>query len=298
MTATFFGKPPTAGSLVFVTNAQNDNEYARLDTLPNGFGDAEFTLELRVRGDNTIGFGDTSVQDSTNQRTLWSSNNNAIYGTSEWWFEGNFLLDCHNNTSFFAGTCSLQLANSGRVQWTFGDGAAADARLGDLHGLRGTTNILDGNSHTISCVRRWDGGSGAIFDLYVDGVLEDTETSTARTDMAATYWDGGFPGFRVNERFMCFGAEKQAAIGLLAQYEDWKGRIGEVRFWNVARSSAEILATYNSPIALNATGLVGVYRMLEGAGTTAADAKGSGGSITLTNGAGGQPVTWHKGATF
>jgi len=280
------------GSLVFVTNAQNDNEYARLSTLPDGFGDGEFTLELRVRGDNAVGFGDTSVQDSVNQRTLWSSNNNSIYGTAQWWFEGNFLLDGHNNTNFYAGTFSLQLANSGLVQWTFGDGAAADARTGDVHGLRGTTNILDGRAHTISCVRRWDGGSGAIFDLYVDGVLEDTETSTARTNMATTYWDSGFPAFTVNQRFWGFGAEKQASVGVLAQYDDWKGRIGEIRFWSVARSAAQILGSAFWPIGANDSGLVGVYRMKEGTGTTVADQKASGGNITLTNGGLGQTITW------
>lgn len=282
------------GSLTFVTNAQNDNEYARMTVLPDGFGDAEFTLEIRVLGDNAVGFGDTSTQDSVNQRTLWSNNNNAIYGSAEWWFEGNFLLDGHNNTNFYAGTCSLQLTNSGRVQWTFGDGAAADARVGDVHGLRGTTNILDGSSHTITCVRRWDGGSGAILELYIDGVEEDTETSTARTNMATTYWDAwsGFPGAQTG---WFWGCEKQAAVGVLSQYEDWKGRIGEIRFWNVARSAAEIAAADSSPISAGTSGLVGLYRLTEGTGSTAADTKASGGNITLNNGALGQTIAWAGG---
>lgn len=280
-----------AGSLVFVTNASDDNEYARLNTLPDGFGDAEFTFEIRIRADNTIGTGDTSTQDSENQRTLWSSNNNGLYSASDWWFAGNFLLDGHNNAQFFSGTFSIQIVNSGRVRWLFGDGSAADARLGDLHACQGSTSILDGSAHTITCVRRNDGGSGSILELYLDGVLEDTETTTARTNMATTYWDSwtGYPS-SPSQIGWFFGAEKQACLNILNQYEDFKDRIGEIRFWNVARSAAQIFGARSATIDINAPGLVGVYRLAESGGSTCADWKGSGGSIVLNNGGLGQTI--------
>lgn len=282
------------GSLVFVTNAVSDNESARMTVLPEGFGDAEFTLEIHILADDSVGTGDTSSQGSTNQRTLWSSNNVTAYSSSSWWFSGNFLLDGHNNTNYYDGTSSLQVVNSGRLRWLFGDGAAANARTGDLHAVQGSTSILDGNAHMVSVVRRWDGGTGAELELYIDGSLEDEETTTARTNMASTYWDS-WSGFTSGQNGWFWGAEKQAAVGILTQYEDFKGRIGEVRFWGVARSAVEIAATDDAPIDAGTSGLLAVYRMDEGTGTTAADALAAGGNITLTNGAGGQQVTWQSG---
>lgn len=287
--------PATAtGSIVFVTNAASDFEAGQITTLPNGFGDGEFTFEVRVLADNAIGTGDTSTQGSTNQRTLWSSNNNTIYaeiGTPDWWWVGNFLLDGHNNNAFYSGTFSIQIANSGRAQWTFGDGAAANARNGDLHGLRGTTSILDGNEHTITVVRRNDGGTGSILELYTDGVEEDTETSTARTNMASTYWDT-WSGYPSGQDGWFIGAEKQSVVGVLTQYEDFKGRVGEMRFWSVARSAEQIAADYNAPIDAGATGLVAVYRFDEGAGSAVADELNAGGDMTLFPGGLGQAITW------
>lgn len=287
------------GSLRFVTNASGDNESARLTQLPEGFGDGEFTFEVRVLADDTVGTGDTSVQGSASQRTLWSSNDAARYSSSGWWFPGNFLLDGHNNSSFEAGTFSLQIYGSGRVRWTFGDGAAAGARTGDLHAVQGANtasapSILDGRPHTITCVRRWDEGTGAILELYIDGALVGTETTTARTNMASTYWDSwaGFP-----QAGWFLGAEKQAAVGVISQYEDFKGLVGELRFWGVARTAQQIAATDDAPIAPGTAGLVGVYRFAEGSGTVAADDLESGGDITLTAGGNGQPVTW-AGSVF
>lgn len=287
---------PTAsvdtGSLVFVTNAASDNEYARMTALPSGFGSGDWTLEVRILPDHTIGTGDTSVYESTNQRTLWSNNNETPYSAADWWFNGNFLLDGHNNNAYYDGTLSAQVVDSGRVRVLIGDGAAANARTGDLHALTSTSSILDGNPHMLSISRDSDGGSGSLFSLRLDGVTEDTETSSTYTDMT-DYWNS-WPGYPSGQSGWFWGAEKQAAVGVLTQWEDYKGRIGEVRFWGVARSESEIAATDDAPIDAGASGLLAVYRMSEGSGTTAADALAAGGNITLNNGAGGQQVTWQS----
>jgi len=289
---------PESGSIRFVTNAQGDHESARLLALPDGFGDGEFTFEVRVWADDTVGTGDTSEQGSTAQRTLWSSNDEAPYSAAGWWFRGNFLLDGHNNDDFADGTFSLQIYGSGRVRWTFGDGAAAGARTGDLHAVQGANtasapSILDGQPHTITCVRRWDEGTGAILELYIDGELVGTETTTARTDMASTYWDEWL-GFPSGQEGWFFGAEKQAAIGVLSQYEDFKGLVGEIRFWSIARDPTDIAATASAPIDPESEGLVGLYRFDEGRGAVAADRLGNGGSITLNDGPLGQPLAWAR----
>lgn len=260
-----------------LTTAAHD--YGTLTALPDGFGDGEFAFMLWVKptpsgstvNSLTIDTGSTaSVKEAR-----WSSDSSTVYGAADWWFLGNFLIDGHNNNAFENGTFSLQLTASGRVQWTFGDGAAAGARTGDLHGLRGTTDIRDGAWHSITCVRRWDGGSGAELELWIDGTLEDSETSSARTDVAATYWDSGFPSYPAGERNWTFGTEKQAAAGSI-EYEDYFGLIDSVRFYNRAPTTTEL---GNESIT---SGLVGEYRFSEGAGASSADTLG-GASISWNN---------------
>lgn len=247
-----------------------DYGYARLNTLPNGFGDGEFAFEMWVKATQGI----TVASTASVKTSRWSSDNATIYGASDWWFLGNFIVDGHNNGTYENGTFSLQVTNSGRVQWTFGDGTAAGARTGDLHGLRGTTAILDDVWHHIVCVRRWDGGSGAILELWVDGVMEDSETSTARTNMATSYWDS-WSGYPVNQDNWFFGAEKQAGLGSI-EWEHWMGLMDEIRFYSRAPTTGELEAENIT------SGLVARYAFDEGSGTTVADSQG-GASMTLVD---------------
>lgn len=269
----------TPGALRFVPTGSAENfDYGVLATLPDGFGDGEFAFEIWVRPTQsgqtvnslTIDTGSTaSVKEAR-----WSSDSSTIYGAADWWFLGNFLLDGHNNNAVYDGTCSIQLTATGRAQWTFGDGAAANARTGDVHGMRGTTNLLDGAWHSIICVRRWDGGTGSELELWVDGVMEDSETSTARTDMAATYWDS-WTGYPTNQQNWMFGAEKQAALNL-GDWEDYMGLVDKISFYNRAPTTGELAAENIT------SGLVGRYNCSEGTGTTVGDSEG-GASISLVN---------------
>ena len=93
----------------------------------------------------------------------------------------------------------------------------------------GTATLLDGYWHHLTLVRRFVGGDGAQLELWIDGGLVDVELTPVRTDMQS-YWST-WSGFRSGQGGWFFGAEKQAAIGVLSQYEDFKGSIGEMRFW-------------------------------------------------------------------
>ncbi len=256
-------------SLAFFVNAANDHDYGMHSAIPAGFGDGEFTLELWIQPDDSFPVGSTG---GSGQLTNWSDADIEPYSTGSWWFEGNFLLDGHNNNSFGNGTFSLQFYGGGRLRWLFGDG---DCSCAGGHWSVGafpatdTPSLLDGQWHQVTLVRRWSGMSEAQLELWIDGSLVATQTSFNRADMRS-WWDD-WSSFPANQEGWFWGAEKQAAIGLLSQYEDYKGPIDELRFFSRAKSTVEITTGWNQPVAGNEPGLVGLYRFDEGAGTQACD---------------------------
>lgn len=286
---------PNSDSTNYVESSPGSYDRGVLNTIPDLFGDGEFTFELFFRC--TVGspyvLGDPTVG-GLQQRQVWSNQNPTRYGAADWWFYGNFLVDGHQNSNFQAGTFSIQIA-AGRPRWTFGDGAAAGANTGSLWGMQSaaTNTVLDGAWHSLACVRRWNGGSNADLELWVDGSLVSTQTTTSRTNMATTYWDS-WTGYPANQNCWMFGTEKQAALGVISQWEDFKGQIGETRFWSIARSTGSLGQSVSSNTVVgNETGLVGLYRWTEQAGTTAANTLSGSNNITLVNG-----VTWNSAGPF
>lgn len=274
--------PAAAGSLTFVENAVNSYEYLSLSAFPTNFGVGEFALGIQFKclSNGTYTLGDVTGGGLA-QRQLWSNSNPTRYGAASWWYNGNFLLDGHNNTNFYAGTCSVQIAN-GRARWLFGDGSPADALTGDLWGVQNMSaaSLLDNSWHELYLVRRRN-GSGADLELWVDGSLQDTQTTSAMTDMWTNYWSGGFAGWPSGQRIAVWGSEKQAALNLISQWEDFKGQIGRIAFWSLAPSSAW-LGTPFRRYSGQEYGLMAYYLHGEQQGTTSADAKG-GTSISLVN---------------
>jgi len=130
-------------------------------------------------------------------------------------------------------------------------------------------SLLDGNWHQLTLVRRWSGASDARLEMWIDGTLVDTETSSVRTDMRQ-WWDA-WSTFPAAQAGWFWGAEKQAAIDLLSQYEDYKGLVDEVRFWSRAKSAGEIATGYAQPVVGSEPGLVGAYSFSEGAGANVCD---------------------------
>ena len=111
------GAAARADSIEFFITAESEAyDYGEQTTLPEGFGDGEFTLELWIRPNDSFPVGTTLPQGSAAQRTNWSDTDNMPLSSSSWWFEGNFLLDGHNNSNFTAGTFSLQFYGGGRLR--------------------------------------------------------------------------------------------------------------------------------------------------------------------------------------
>jgi hypothetical protein len=181
-----------------------------------------------------------------------------------WWFKGNFVLDGHANAGNNEGTFSLQIYGSGRVRWHFVDTAG-------YWGIQGANiltapSVVDGSWHQITLVRRWSGMTDADLELWVDGVLINTVTSFARTNMRS-YWDN-WAGFRAGNEGWFWGTEKLAAVGFFDQYEDYKGLVDEVRFWNRAKTATEITNNYAAPVVGDEAGLTGLFRFAEASGIT------------------------------
>ena len=256
--------PGTSMSFVANNNGGDEHEYARQTLIPTGFGEGEFTLQLWVKLDNNYPVGSTAPTVG-NKALHWSDADFTPYSVSDWWWQGNFLLDGHNNSNI-DGTFSIQIYAGGRVRWLLNDGARPVGNYWAVQAsnTNATPSLLDNNWHQISLVRRWDGGTGAILELWIDGALVGTETSDRRTNMR-NYWNtwntyGGQPGW-------IWGAEKNAAFGG-SIYEDYKGLVDEVRFWSRALTTTELSSTYyQSSVTGSEPGLVGLYAMDEGAGT-------------------------------
>jgi Concanavalin A-like lectin/glucanases superfamily len=258
--------PTLASSIAFFVNSAGDHDYGWQTIIPAGFGSGEFTFELWIKPDHTFPVGPTS---GPGQLTNWSNSDNQPYSSDSWWYEGNFLLDGHNNGGFHRGTFSLQFYGGGRIRWLFGDGVVAGPGgpwAVQASPATATPSLLDGAWHQVTLVRRFSGSTSAILELWIDGRLIDSTTSSARTDMR-TYWNS-WNGFPAGQEGWFWGAEKQAAIGILNQYEDYKGLLDEMRFWSRAKSAAEITADYARAVTGNEPGLVGHYPFSEGTGTT------------------------------
>jgi hypothetical protein len=281
--------PARAGSLALFANAPAEHDYGLAAVLPPGFGGGEFTFELWVKPDHHFPVG-PCVAGAPGQLLNWCSADNVPYGSADWWFEGNFLLDGHNNAGFENGTFSLQFYGGGRVRWLFGDGAGG---LPGGHWSVGafpaatTRSLLDGGWHHVALVRRFVPASSSSLELYVDGALVSSEVSPLRTDMTA--WWSGWIGFPSGQAGWFFGAEKQAAIGVLTQYEDFKGLLDEMRFWSRAKGAAEIAATWSGAVSGSEPGLVGWFRFEEGGGPSACDSLAANRCLTLTR---MRPGTW------
>jgi len=245
-------------SLEFIqdTGFINEEEYAQQLSIPAGFGIGDFTLQLWVRPDLAGGIGPNPVTQWTGVDTPPNPNDDT-----NWWWDGNFLLDGHNNNTYRNGTFSLQFYGGGRVRWLFGDGSPNLLAV-QAYPATNAASLLDGQWHQITLVRRCT-GNAATLELWVDGGLIDSTASTNCTNMR-NYWDDwtGYPSF---ERGWFWGVEKLSVFNI-EKWEDYKGLFDELRFWSRALSTIEI-----ESVRLIEPGLVGNYRFNEGSGNMSCD---------------------------
>lgn len=106
--------------------------------------------------------------------------------------------------------------------------------------------------------------------------------------MAAEFWDSTFtastPSFPANERFLCWGAEKQSATQTDFDFADFKGQIKSIAFFNGAKS-AEDLQGPNDVVDTSHVDYAAHYALDEGIGNPVSEVDAI--TMTLTNEQGG-----------
>lgn len=128
-------------------------------------------------------------------------------------------------------------------------------------GITGSTVVHDREWHHVSVV--YD-GAGRV-KLFVDGKLDAVDT-----------------GFNMN----ISGTTAFVGVNNSGSGQEFKGEIGEVRFWSDARSDAEIADNFNEPLVGTEAGLIRYYKFDEITGTNKIDdLSGTNAQGTLVNGA-------------
>jgi len=126
---------------------------------------------------------------------------------------------------------------------------------------------IEGNDAFYHFAMSWNVTGGRFF-AYINGAQVGTTQTTFGT------WSGSPSVFEL-------GRNGLSGTGY------WKGKIDEIAIFDAPKSSAEILAIYNSgvPTDLSAeSDLAGYWRNEEGSGTTIADGSTNSNSGTLVNG--------------
>lgn len=258
-----------AASIRFGANTYSEaQDYGKQLRLPPGFGDGEFTFELWIKPDDLFPFGSTRPTGGEQQMQNWSTADPSPDIGSTWWFEGNFLLDGHNNRGN-GGTFSLQFYGSGRLRWH----VDYDVVLVTPVPLTLTVkpqSLVDGGWHQVTLVRRLSDSQRARCEMWIDGQLVQALDNLPPKMFENDHWRmwpaGEAGGF--NQPGWYWGAEKQAADGGSSPYEDYKGLIDEVRFWSRAKSADEISSGFAKPVT-DSTGLLARFPFSEGKGLEA-----------------------------
>ena len=272
-----------SGSLHYTVNAQLEHDFGHQLHHSGGLrrrrvhdGAVDQTRQLVPVG---------PVSGGAEQLTNWSNVDNEPYVSGSWWYDGNFLLDGHNNANFGAGTFSLQFYGSGRVRWLFGDGAPSMSgnnwQVGPYPASQ-TPSLLDGGWHHLALVRRWVGASDAQLELWIDGSMVDSEQSEVRTDMRQ--WFDNWSGFPGSQEGWFWGTEKQAVVGILNQYEDYKGLVARSPILVACQEHERTHQRLEPGDNRERTGAGGlVPRMNEGTGTTTCDVLAPATCMTLND---------------
>jgi len=269
------------GSLRFLPNEPKQFDFADQRALPPTFGAGEFTLELWIKPDNSFAVGDTE-RGTIGQLMNWTEYDVRPYSRHDWWYEGNWLLDGHTRPRGFSssdtreGTFSLQFYGGGRLRWMFADDADV-VPVGKVWAVqaqpaRNTASLLDGKWHAVACVRRWREDTKAQLELWIDGKLIASQKIPQRVNMRR-FWDSlPHPDNPKNLGGWSWGSEVMTSWDFyFTQYEDYKGLLDEMRFWDRAKTEDELKTRWTDAISGNEKGLVGYFPMDEGAGNVLKD---------------------------
>ncbi|TVQ05113.1 MAG: LamG domain-containing protein [Balneolaceae bacterium] len=141
----------------------------------------------------------------------------------------------------------------------------SDRRAYSSHGWWYEGNwLLDGEWHHIACVRRWAEDGGAILELWVDGQLIAETSIAKRVDMTAFWHNLPHPDNPAELGGWAWGAEVMTAWKtVFTQYEDYKGLMDELRFWNRALTHQELENDWQRAVKGEEPGLAGWYDFSE-----------------------------------
>jgi len=140
-----------------------------------------------------------------------------------------------------------------------------DRLPGEVGNLRTKiTNTTSLNPNTWYHVAAVYDAASQTASLYLNGALQQSATGVADMGGAST---GGI------------------TLGKAALSNGYylAGAIDEVRFWNYARSQADIQDVMNTTLNGNESGLAGYWKFDDGSGTTSADSTANKNNGTLTN---------------
>lgn len=198
---------------------------------------------------DNMGSGNCLDFDGVNDRVDFSSGvdlGNRNQFTIEMWLKLN-----DNSTTYYLYT----QANTGTNQQILTvetTGSALDFHFRDNTGslavLKTLSNPPTDVWHHVAVVRR----ASNSFELYLNGVLEDTDNTSIGTCTFNNYHLG------VLDR----------ALGRTGWYD---GQIDELRIWSIDRSQSEIRDDMSRTLNGNETGLLGYWNMNEGTGGTVND---------------------------
>lgn len=130
---------------------------------------------------------------------------------------------------------------------------------GGIVGVATASTIPDNTWVHIACTY-----DGSALKIYLNGILEGTVAASGP--------------IRTNDQPVVIGRN------LLNTWNDWFGRVDEVRLWNVARTYEQIRDDMCHGLTGSEPGLVGYWKFDEGSGGTAADSSGHGNTGTLMGG--------------
>lgn len=272
-----------SGSIQLHSSQPQNFDFGDLAEIPAPFGEGEFTFEIWVKLDSRFPVGPT-YRATKDQLKNWAEADPEPYSSPGWWYPGNWLIDGHTRPKGFTtglesreGTFSLQVYGGGRIRWMFADGDEKAMPKGSVWSIQAypaatTPSLLDGQWHSITCVRRWNSNGGADLELWIDG-QKVAVTQTPRRLNMRQYWNNpAHPNDPKELGGWALGAEVMTAWNFFFnQYEDYKGLVDEMRFWSRAKSPQELSNDWRKPVATSAPSLVGHFDFEEGKGKVAQD---------------------------
>lgn len=137
------------------------------------------------------------------------------------------------------------------------------------------------------------------YELISNGVTANAwhhvaATLTASTRVLTIYLDGVQVAQATLTAVSTTGNTAPLSIGRTPPGTDfWRGKLDDIRVWNVARSALQIQGSYRTTLGGSPGGLGGNWRFDEGAGLSASDAAGTPQNATLAGGA-----TWSSDVVF